>query len=70
LAEKKSKRAQFTSVSMPKALMDEIERVVKELRYWPTKTAFVHHACLEELERYKKELEERKREEAEGKKTA
>jgi hypothetical protein len=32
LAEKKSKRAQFTSVSKPKPLMEEIDRVVKELK--------------------------------------
>jgi Arc/MetJ-type ribon-helix-helix transcriptional regulator len=59
LAEKKGKRLPFTSVSLPKPLMDKVERIVNELKYWPTKASFVREAVLEKLEKYKKEFETR-----------
>ena len=53
-AEKKTRRS-FSSVSLPTPLVIQIEKVVKILGYWPTKTAFVREACLEKLEKYTKE---------------
>ena len=53
------KRGPFSSISFPTPLIKEIERVVKEFGYWPTKTAFIREACLEKLERYRKELKVR-----------
>jgi len=63
-AEKKA-RGPFSSISFPTPLIKEIEKVVEELGYWPTKTAFIREAVMEKLERYKKELEARRREEVE-----
>ena len=37
--------------------MEEVERVVRELGYWPTKTAFIREVVMEKLGRHKKELE-------------
>lgn len=54
------KRSSFSSISFPTPLIKEIEKVVEELGYWPTKTAFIREACLEKLERYRKELDARK----------
>jgi len=67
---KEKKRLPYSSISIPTSLLEEIEKIVKELKYWPTKTAFIREACLEKLERYHKELEAQGRmEEAERSKT-
>ncbi|MFQ6080482.1 MAG: ribbon-helix-helix domain-containing protein [Candidatus Bathyarchaeia archaeon] len=58
---KKEKRRQpYSSISIPTRLLKEIEKLVKEIGYWPTKTAFIREACLEKLEKHKKELEARR----------
>jgi metal-responsive CopG/Arc/MetJ family transcriptional regulator len=49
----------YKSISIPARLLEEIEKLVEELGYWPTKTAFIREACLEKLERHRKELRER-----------
>ncbi|MGQ9552159.1 MAG: hypothetical protein ACUVUE_07015 [Candidatus Bathycorpusculaceae bacterium] len=59
-AEKKGERP-YSSISLPAALVREVERVVEELGYWPAKTHFIHEAVLEKVERYRKELEARRR---------
>jgi len=65
--DKKEKSTQpYSSISIPTRLLKEIEKLVMELGYWPTKTAFIREACLEKLERLRNELEARRRaEEAE-----
>jgi Arc/MetJ-type ribon-helix-helix transcriptional regulator len=50
----------YLSVSLPSSLLEEVERVVGELGYWPTKTSFVREAVVEKLERVKRELEARR----------
>jgi metal-responsive CopG/Arc/MetJ family transcriptional regulator len=54
--EKEERRLRYSSISLPTNLVGEIEKLVDELRYWPTKTAFIREACLEKMQRYKKEL--------------
>jgi Arc/MetJ-type ribon-helix-helix transcriptional regulator len=65
--EKRGKgRQPYSSISIPTRLLKEIEKLVKELGYWPTKTAFIREACLEKMEKHRKELGARRRaEEAE-----
>jgi Arc/MetJ-type ribon-helix-helix transcriptional regulator len=63
---KSKHRGPFSSISFPTPLVKEIEKVVEEFGYWPTKTAFIREACLEKLERYRKLVEARKRREREG----
>lgn len=53
-------RGSFSSISFPTPLIKEVEKVVAEVGYWSTKTAFIHEAVMERLEVYKKELEVRR----------
>jgi Arc/MetJ-type ribon-helix-helix transcriptional regulator len=39
----------YTTVSFPKALIDDITQIVKEVGYWPSTTSFVREACVEKL---------------------
>lgn len=60
VAKAEKKRGPFSSISFPIRLTKEVERVVKELGYWSTKTAFIHEAVIRKLEMYKNELEAKK----------
>jgi Arc/MetJ-type ribon-helix-helix transcriptional regulator len=53
--DKTRKRKAFSSISLPTPLVERIEKVVDELGYWPTKTAFVREASLEKLDKHRKE---------------
>jgi metal-responsive CopG/Arc/MetJ family transcriptional regulator len=53
--DKTRKRKAFSSISLPTPLIQRIEKVVDELGYWPTKTAFVREASLEKLDKHRKE---------------
>jgi Arc/MetJ-type ribon-helix-helix transcriptional regulator len=44
----------FATVSLPTPLIGEVEKLVEELRYWPTKTDFIRKAVVEKLELFKK----------------
>jgi len=61
LPKSKKGRGLFSTISLPSPLVEEVQRIVKELGYWPVKTDFVREAVMEKLERYKKELENRRR---------
>ena len=39
----------YTTVSFPKALLKDINKIVEEVGYWPSTTAFVREACIEKL---------------------
>jgi len=67
--EKRKARGPFSSISFPTPLIKEVEKVVEELGFWPTKTAFIREAVMEKLEKHRKKLENRRREEAERSKT-
>lgn len=54
---KKKTRGHFSSISFPTPLVKDVEKVVKELGYWPTKTAFIREAVVEKLGKHSKELE-------------
>lgn len=56
----KKKRRPYSSISIPTPLLEEIEKLAEELGYWPTKTAFIREACLEKLEKHRRELEARR----------
>jgi len=59
LVKEAEEKRRFGSISLPRSLVKEVEKVVDQLGYWPAKTHFVHEAVMEKLERYKKELEDR-----------
>jgi len=47
----------YTSVSFPKALLEDINKIVEEVGYWPSTTAFVREACVEKLYAVRKDRE-------------
>lgn len=47
------RRGDFRSVSLPAALVDEAERIGKELGYWPTKTDFIREAVIKAVANWK-----------------
>lgn len=49
-------RGHFSTVSLPTPLVETVEKVVKEFKYWPTKTDFIREAVLEKMERYYKDM--------------
>lgn len=57
---KKKPRGPFSSISFPTPLVKDVEKVVKDLGYWPTKTAFIREAVVEKLEKHSKEPEARR----------
>lgn len=65
MVKEKKGRREFRTISLPATLVEEVERVAEELKYWPTKTDFVREAVLEKLEKYKRVVEARKCAEAE-----
>jgi Arc/MetJ-type ribon-helix-helix transcriptional regulator len=54
-------RGPFASLSLPRPLVEEIEKIVTQLGYWPNKTSFIREAVMEKMEKHRKELETRKR---------
>lgn len=59
-AERKKTRLRYSSISIPISLIREIEKLVRELGYWPTKTAFIREACLEKMEKHRNALRDLK----------
>ena len=53
----KKGRGEFRTVSLPAPLVERVEKVIEEFKYWPTKTDFVREAVLEKIEKYMKDLE-------------
>ena len=39
----------YTTVSLPKPLLKEINRLIKRIGFWPSTTAFVREACITKL---------------------
>lgn len=46
-----SNRVTYATVSIPNAIAEEIDELIKELGYWPSRSAFVREACLEKIRR-------------------
>jgi Arc/MetJ-type ribon-helix-helix transcriptional regulator len=54
-------RGEFRTISLPALLVERVETLIEELKFWPTKTDFVREAVIEKLERYREELEAKKK---------
>jgi Arc/MetJ-type ribon-helix-helix transcriptional regulator len=50
----------FGSVSLPMGVLEAIDALIADLRYWPSKSSFVREACLEKIRREEDRLKERK----------
>jgi metal-responsive CopG/Arc/MetJ family transcriptional regulator len=44
-------RVAFSAVSVPIPILEEIDSLIKELGYWPSRSSFVREACVEKIER-------------------
>lgn len=52
------RKRNYSSVSLPLKLLLEVDRLIEEKEFWPSRSAFVREACLEKIRR---EREEQKR---------
>lgn len=42
-------RTRYVTVSLPVGIAREIDELIKETGYWPSRGAFVREACLEKI---------------------
>ncbi|MEM2170043.1 MAG: ribbon-helix-helix protein, CopG family [Candidatus Bathyarchaeia archaeon] len=57
----KKTRIKFSAISIPAKILEEIDELIEELGYWPSRSAFVREACLEKIKHEKERLKEQKR---------
>jgi len=55
--ERRPSKVKFSAVSIPVGILEEIDKLIEELGYWPSRSAFVREACLEKIERERRRLE-------------
>jgi Arc/MetJ-type ribon-helix-helix transcriptional regulator len=48
----------YVTVSIPTAIADEIDKLIEQLGYWPSRSSFVREACLEKIRLEKKRAKE------------
>jgi len=39
----------YVTVSIPRAVAEKIDYLIRELGYWPSRSSFVREACLEKI---------------------
>jgi len=57
---KENKNKKYGTASIPTGVLEEIDNLVKELRFWPSRGAFVREACMEKIRRERARLKEAK----------
>ena len=50
--------AKYVTVSIPQAIAEELDALIKSLGYWPSRGAFVREACLTKIREEKRRLKE------------
>ena len=53
-----AEKTKYRTVSIPKGLTDDVEKLIEELRYWPSISSFVREATLEKLKSERRTLRE------------
>ncbi len=53
-----SRKRRYVTISLPRGIAEDIDRLIEEIGYWPSKGAFVREACTEKLWRERKKLRE------------
>jgi len=48
----------YGSASISIGILEEIDKLIEELRYWPSRSAFVREACIEKVKRERDRLKE------------
>jgi len=59
-------KSKYVTISLPKGISDEIDELMEELGYWPSRGAFVREACLTKIREEKLRLRELREAEKEG----
>ncbi len=55
-----AKKNKYRTVSLPMGISDEIDTLIEELKYWPSRGAFVREACLAKIKEERQKLREGK----------
>ena len=50
----------YATISIPIKISDEIDELIEELGYWPSRGAFAREACLAKIEKEQKRLKEQR----------
>jgi len=61
-----AEKTKYRTVSIPKGITDDVEKLIEELRYWPSVSSFVREATLEKLKVERRELRENRDAEESG----
>lgn len=61
------KKRKFGSVSISIGILEEIDKLIEELRFWPSRSAFVREACIEKMRHEREERKARRAEDSESK---
>jgi metal-responsive CopG/Arc/MetJ family transcriptional regulator len=56
MSDDEQKDRKFGSVSLPVGILEAIDDLVEQLRYWPGRSAFAREACLEKIRRERDRL--------------
>jgi len=63
-------KSKYVTISLPTGISDEIDKLMEELGYWPSRGAFAREACLTKIREEKlrlRELREAEKKEVEKK---
>ena len=53
-----NKKRKYVTISIPTAIADDINKLLRELGYWPSKGAFVREACIEKIWKERRKIQE------------
>ena len=53
-----AEKNKYRTVSIPRGITDEVEKLIEELRYWPSVSSFVREATLEKLKVERRNIRE------------
>jgi Arc/MetJ-type ribon-helix-helix transcriptional regulator len=53
-----NKKRKYTTVSIPTRIAEDIDRLIEELEYWPSKGSFVREACTEKIWTERRKIQE------------
>ena len=56
-----TKKRKYVTVSIPTAIADDIDELLRERGYWPSKGAFVREACIEKIWKEIRKIQELKK---------
>lgn len=59
-SEEETQSRKFGSVSLPTGVLEAIDMLIEEIRYWPSRSSFVREACLEKIRREENRLKDLK----------